>query len=200
MRKACALPPSMAACSIPVLDSSAACHKSGPVRRVTTDSWSAVPPMSHSTGCEGARRWQGPRLGDRTQTRSAEPRARRGRARRRRGAGPREAPRPAAPVSTSATSPPRRRAACARSTPAGPPPSTNRRRGMAFMPIASRVPRLRRWSCSFRPRKPEAQQLLQSSPCPSGGPRTGDSTKAMRLFAPGGLAALSVPALARSEG
>ena len=73
---------------------------------------------------------------------------RRGRARCRRGAGPRRAPRPAARArarstcsapSTSATSPPRRRTACAISTPTGPPPSTSRRRGTAFMPVTSRL-------------------------------------------------------------
>ena len=41
--------------------------------------------------------------------------------------------------STSATSPPRRRTACAISTPTGPPPRTSRRRGTAFMPVASRL-------------------------------------------------------------
>ena len=42
-------------------------------------------------------------------------------------------------LSASATSPPRRRTAWAISTPTGPPPSTSRRRGMAFMPVASRL-------------------------------------------------------------
>ena len=41
--------------------------------------------------------------------------------------------------STSATSPPRRRTACAISTPTGPPPRMSRRRGTAFMPVASRL-------------------------------------------------------------
>src|SRR5258708_7336901 len=42
--------------------------------------------------------------------------------------------------STSTASPPRRRTICATSTPADPPPSTSRRRGTAFMLVASRVP------------------------------------------------------------
>ena len=41
--------------------------------------------------------------------------------------------------STSATSPPKRRTACAISTPTGPPPMTSRRRGTAFIPVASRL-------------------------------------------------------------
>ena len=52
--------------------------------------------------------------------------------------------------SMSTTSPPRRRTACAISTPTGPPPSTSRRRGTAFMPVASRF--VQTPSSSRRPR------------------------------------------------
>ena len=73
--------------------------------------------------------------------------ARRAPARCRRGAGPRRAPRPAAPArwrararrrSTSTTSPPRRRTAWAISTPTGPPPRISRRRGTAVIAVTSR--------------------------------------------------------------
>ena len=42
-------------------------------------------------------------------------------------------------MSTTTASPPSRRTACAISTPTGPPPRISRRRGTAFMPVASRL-------------------------------------------------------------
>ena len=91
-------------------------------------------------------------------------RASRAPARCRPGAGPRRAPGPAAPARGGSpgrrprrapTSPPSRRTTCAISTPADPPPSTSRRRGTAFMLVASRVPQTP--SSSAQPRDAAAR-------------------------------------------